>query len=74
MHLWPELAFMPPLSHWPDRPQPYLAEHSEVLKWLAKEYHCDLHVADRIFQSARNKGVIGYDSITHLWCGQKGGE
>ena len=74
MHLWPELAFMPPLNHWPDRPEPYLAEHSEVLNWLAQGYHCDLVVADKIFQSARSKRVIGYDPITRLWRGTKGGK
>jgi hypothetical protein len=73
MHLWPELAYMPRLNHWPDRPKPYLAERSEVLNWIARGYRCDLIESNKIFQSARSKGVVRYIPETRQWCGQKGG-
>lgn len=73
-HLWPELAFMPPLNHWPDRPNTYTPERSEVLIWLAEGYRCDLIEADKIFQSARGKGVVRYNPETRLWFGTKGGK
>jgi hypothetical protein len=74
MHLWPELAHMPPLSHWPDRPEPYQAERSEVLSYIAQAYGCDLREAERIFQSARDAGVIRFVSNTKRWRGTKGGK
>jgi hypothetical protein len=73
MHLWPELAHMPALSHWPDRPEPYTPERSQVLAWLAEGYRCGLDEAERILHSAKHKGVIRYNSETRLWCGMKGG-
>ena len=72
-HLWPELANMPPLNHWPDRPEPYLVERSEVINWFIDHYECDLQVAEKIFEAARNKGVITFNPETRLWCGLKGG-
>jgi hypothetical protein len=74
MHLWHELAQMPSLNHWPDRPAPYLAERSRVLAWITRQYRCDLPVAEKIFQSARSKGVIRYNPETRQWCGTKGGK
>ena len=74
MHLWPELAHMPPLSHWPDRPMPYLAERSEVFTYIVQAYGCDLREAERIFQSARDAGVIRFVSNTKKWRGTKGGK
>jgi hypothetical protein len=72
-HLWHELANMPPLNHWPDRPLPYLPDHSEVLNWLADQCGCDMQVAEKIFEAARNKQVITFDPDTRLWCGTRGG-
>ncbi len=72
MHLWPELAYMPRLNHWPDRTGPYIdIERSEVLNWLVQEYRCDLIEADKIFHSARSKGVIRYNPETRQWCGNE---
>jgi len=73
MHLWPELAYMPVLNHWPDRPEPFTPERSQVLAWIQDRYHCDLHVAHKIFDSARNKGVLVFDPETRIWSGKKGG-
>lgn len=73
MHLWPELEFMPALDHWPDRSKPYDPEHSQVLAFIVEGYDCDLLEADKIFQSARSKGVVRFDSVAKLWCGVKGG-
>jgi hypothetical protein len=65
---------MPRLNHWPHRPGPYLAEHSEVLNWLADQCGCDMQVAEKIFEAARNKQVIAFNPDTRLWCGTKGGQ
>ena len=72
-HLWPELAHMPPLSHWPDRSTPVEAERSQVIAFIAQGYGCDLREAGRIFQSARDAGVIRFNPKTRQWCGTKGG-
>ena len=73
-HLWHELANMPQLNHWPNRPRPYQAELSEVLNWLADQCGCDMQVAEKIFEAARNKKVITFNPATRLWSGQKGGQ
>lgn len=73
MHLWPELEVMPMLDHWPNRPGPYRPESSEVLRFLADSYRCDLEEAARIFQSARSAGVVRFDKRTRKWVGRKGG-
>lgn len=72
-HLWPDLTNMPALNHWPDRPGPYLADRSEVLNWLADQCGCDMQVAEKIFEAARNKGVITFNPDTRLWRGTNGG-
>ncbi len=74
MHLWPELAFMPSLNHWPDRSRPFSQDQSGVLIWLSQEFDCDIETADKIFQSARGKGVVRFNPDTKLWCGAKGGQ
>jgi len=73
-HLWPELAYMPLLDHWPDHPDPFTPERSEVLAYITEGYGCDLREAGMIFQSARSKGAIRFNPTTRLWCGAKGGE
>ena len=73
MHLWPELAHMPALDHWPDRPSSFDIERSQVLAFIAEGYGCDLIEADKIFHSARSKGVIRYNPNTRMWSGTKGG-
>ncbi len=73
MHLWPELEFMPRLDHWPDRSKPFDPGPSQVLAFIVEGYGCDLPEADKIFQSARSKGVVRFDSVTKHWHGRKGG-
>ena len=73
-HLWPELTRMPRLNHWPDRPSPFRPENSQVLAFIADGYGCDLQVAGRIFQSARDAGVIRFHPDTRQWQGTKGGQ
>ena len=72
-HLWPELALMPWLDHWPDRPATFKPECSQVLAFIVDGNGCDLREAERIFQSARHAGVIKFNPATHLWHGRKGG-
>jgi hypothetical protein len=74
MHLWPELAYMPPLNHWPDRPGPFAPDRSEILAYIVEGFSCDIPMAEKIFQSARSKGVIRYNPETRRWCGCKGGQ
>lgn len=73
-HLWPELAYMPALSHWPDRMVPFSRERSEVLAYIAGGYRCALDEAERIFQSAKHQRVIRYNPNSRRWRGVKGGE
>ena len=72
-HLWPELAYMPALDHWPDRPMPFEPERSQVLAFIVEGYGTDLQEAGRIFQSVRDAGVIRFNPATRQWCGVKGG-
>jgi hypothetical protein len=74
MHLWPELAHMPALDHWPDRPSPFDTERSQVLAFIAEGYGCVLLEAEKIFQSVRDAGVIRYNPDTRMWSGTKGGQ
>ena len=73
MHLWPELAHMPALNHWPDRPSPFDMERSQVIAFIAEGCRCDLPEAGKIFNSARCAGVIRFHQDTRLWSGVKGG-
>ncbi len=73
-HLWPELAYMPPLDHWPNRPALFDPERSQILGYLVAGYGCDIREAERIFQSARHAGVIRYNPKSRRWQGEKGGE
>ncbi len=73
-HLWPELAHMPWLDHWPDRPATFKPERSQVLAFIVDGYGCDLREAGRIFQAARDAGVIRFNPEIRQWCGRKGGQ
>lgn len=73
MHLWPELEYMPPLDHWPNRPGPYRPEDSQVLQYLADGFGMSPADAENLFGSARKKGVLRYDPASGLWAGRKGG-
>ena len=72
IHLWPELEFMPSLDHWPNRPDHYRPEDSEVLRFLIENFGTTLDDADKIFHAAASKGVIEFNPITRLWHGRKG--
>ena len=73
-HLWPELAYMPLLDHWPDRPDQFTPERSEILAYITDGYGCDLREAEKKFRSASYAKVIRFNPTTKLWCGVKGGE
>ncbi len=70
---WPILAEMPPLSHWPDRDQPFDHARSEVIAFIMARCDVPQRTAIRIFDSANHRGVIKFDHETRLWCGTKGG-
>ncbi len=74
MHLWPELEFMPPLDHWPNRPEIYRAENSQVLAYICESFGMSLDEAEKVFGSARKRGTLCYDLKTGLWAGRKGGQ
>jgi hypothetical protein len=73
-HLWPEMAYMPELNHWPDRPEPFCPERSQVLAYIIEGYGGDLREAERIMRAARHAGAICYNPNTKVWFGQKGGQ
>ena len=74
MHLWPELEFMPPLDHWPHRPELYRPENSQVLGYIGESFGMSLDEAEKVFDCARKRGSLRYDDKTGLWVGRKGGQ
>lgn len=74
MHLWPELDFMPPLDHWPNRPELYRPENSQVLGYIGESFGMSLDDAEKVFGCARKRGTLCYDHKTGLWAGRKGGQ
>ena len=48
MHLWPELEFMPPLDHWPNRPELYRPENSQVLGYICESFGMSLDDAEKV--------------------------
>ena len=74
MHLWPELEFMPPLDHWPNRPDLYHPQNSQVLGYICESFGMSLDDAEKVFGSARKRGTLRYDNKTGLWVGRKGGQ
>ena len=73
-HLWPELAYMPELDHWPDRPAPFDPKRSQVFAYIVEGYGCDLREAECIFRAARHAGAIQFNPTTKHWHGRKGGQ
>jgi hypothetical protein len=64
------LQQMSPLSHYPDRSQPYCDEKSEVLAHIKAIYDVsDFDTARRIFDTATRARVIMFDRETKLWKG-----
>jgi hypothetical protein len=45
-----------------------------VLAFIVDGYGCDLREAGRIFQAARDAGVIHFNPEVRQWCGRKGGQ
>jgi hypothetical protein len=74
MHLWPELEFMPPLDHWPHRPELYRPENSQVLGYIGESFGMSLDDAEKVFDCARKRRSLRYDDKTGLWVGRKGGQ
>jgi hypothetical protein len=67
------LADMPPLSHYPNKAQPYCDEGSDVLAHIMALYKVDdFHTASRIRELACRFGVIAYNNSSGLWSGTHG--
>lgn len=64
---------MPDLPHWPDREQPFDHANSQVFAFIMARCGVSTKTAVRIFDSARQKGVIRFNRDSKLWCGVKGG-
>ena len=73
IHLLPELEFMPPLSHWPNRHKIYRPDDSDVLRFMVEGFQVTLDEAEKIFDGARKNGTIRFCKHLGLWCGRKGG-
>lgn len=56
---------MPPLAHWPDKPEPYRVDRSEVIQWLLAQPE----VQEWVFHFAKDCGVIAYDAVQGTWAG-----
>jgi hypothetical protein len=63
------LSTMPPLSHWPNRPEPYNDEGSHVLRLIVELQGCDYAEAARILRAAHRAGLVYFDRATLLWQG-----
>lgn len=66
------LATMPPLSHWPDRSQPFSYERSEVIRFIMETGKLNLLQAGQVFARASRKNdfnLIKCDPETKLWSG-----
>ena len=71
---WPLLADMPTLVHWPDRSKPFDYADSQVIAYVRERFGISMDLAIRVFDYARYKKVVVFNSVTKLWCGTKGGE
>lgn len=62
---------MPPLSHWPDRSQPFEYEKSEVIQWIRKLLRKRDPIEDAVyvFQFSSHLNAIVFDRETKLWQG-----
>lgn len=61
---------MPPLSHYPDRTQPFSWSDSEVVRFITSRPE----VQQYLFEHAKEKGFISFDSTTLKWVGGKWAE
>lgn len=71
--LWPLMADMPALPHWPDRSKPFDYADSRVVAYARDRFGIQMDLAIRVFHFAASKKVIVFDRATGLWCGTKGG-
>ena len=60
---------MPPLSHWPDREQPFDKAQSHVVQWIASMLDTTIDTAENIRHNAAAEKQIVFDPITKLWQG-----
>lgn len=58
-------AFMPPLSHKSQNDDEFDIRHSEAAKWLCQQPE----VMQKIFDKAKQKKLIVYDSQSKTWVG-----
>jgi hypothetical protein len=69
------LRRMPPLSHWPSRPDKFLISHSETVRFILHlrkgrvDCRADWSAAVRLFQVAKVSGVLVHDFQTRKWRG-----
>lgn len=56
---------MPPLSHWPHKPEPFDPARSEVLAWLAAQPPLLAWLMGRLSE----RGLIAYDEASGCWQG-----
>ena len=59
---------MPPLSHWPNKPEAFHILKSEVSEWLANQPD----IRQWLFQTVHSRRLIIFDPQTRTWCGCDG--
>lgn len=69
--IWPMLADMPPLNHWPKRPEPFTNEDSHLLQWIVERFGVGFAEADKIRNYAAVKKTITFNPETRLWTGSQ---
>lgn len=60
------LRGMPPLSHWPDRSQPFDWNKSEVAEWIKAHIDNDVQY---VFEFGKSLDALKFDRETKLWRG-----
>lgn len=64
------LRHMPPVSHWPNRPDPFNYENSEIIHHIMLlDPTLQFNRAKSLYDHARKLGVIIFDPETKLWKG-----
>jgi len=64
-----KLSIMPRLSHWPNKPDKFDPELSEVYDYICAELHVGLDACPAILAAANHAKAVSYDKTIGLWCG-----
>lgn len=64
------IELMPPLSAWPNRPEPYDMENDQVAKWIANNCDVSIDQACSIKSNIGHHKILFFNSHAKLWFGR----